>query len=143
VNWPVFQPFERLCNPSDTLSIRYMQLNGTNTNLIMEAGFFVNIDFLTWNWNLGKFGHSALVRPGLDFFYGRIQSDNLSRASRREPPVESLWVERQGRAISINQVTCRAEATGPKACVSRQRSKTRRWNLSCRKERRRIIRAGH
>jgi hypothetical protein len=51
----------------------------------MEAGFFVNIDFLTWNWNLGKFGHSSLVRPGLDFFNGRFQSDNLSRASRREP----------------------------------------------------------
>jgi hypothetical protein len=40
----------------------------------MEAGFFVNIDFLTWNWNLGKFGHSSLVRPGLDFFYGRFQA---------------------------------------------------------------------
>jgi len=40
----------------------------------MEAGFFVNIDFLTWNWNSGKFGHSSLVCPGLDFFNGRFPS---------------------------------------------------------------------
>jgi hypothetical protein len=45
----------------------------------MEADFFVNIDFLTWNWNLGKFGHSSLVRLGLDFFNGRFQSDNQHR----------------------------------------------------------------
>jgi hypothetical protein len=49
----------------------------------MEAGFFVNIYFLTWNWNLGKFGHSSLVRPGLDFFIGIDLVINRFRLERR------------------------------------------------------------
>jgi hypothetical protein len=66
----------------------------------MEAGFFVNIDFLTWNWNLGKFGHSSPVCPGLDFFKSGFQSDNqhrlcnLSGEASAAKPLHPRWAMR-------------------------------------------------
>jgi hypothetical protein len=72
--------------------------------LITKAGFVVNTNFSDGIENIGRFDYSSSVRLQLDFL-----EVGFNWITCRKPPVESLWIERQGQTIGIDPVTCPAK----------------------------------